>query len=717
MSYLKEFQTQIANHNYPSFLRLWEEYCSADEADGEELKEVLRSVKGSGIAEPFGRHVEKIVPLWQNLEDSATSHEILKLIIDIQTTNSDQLRQLAYQCLEKKYGQEPRFNERIRTIGLKTKENFQGAISNYELLDHMKKGNYVFHTAGWGVGEIVDVSPLREQLTLEFDYVGGKKDLSFVNAFKTLIPIANDHFLAMRFGDPDLLEKKAKEEPVEVIRILLRDLGPKTAGEIKDELCDLVIPAAEWTRWWQATRSKLKKDAMIETPEELRNPFRLRTASMSHEERLKLALEGKQDPASLIQTIYSFMKDFPEALKNGALKESLQTRLKELLSVKEVSDAEQLQIHFFLEDLGSTKEYPAIAELIKGFKSLEEIVNGIEILAFKKRTLVETKKARADWQEIFAQLLFSITQNALRDYLLGELLTEQTESLKKKLEEILASPGRHPELFLWYFQKLMADSSSLPFSDAAGKRRFFESFLILLSHVEQNGAQKDLIKKMYTLLTGGRYAIVRQMMQGAPVDEVQEFLLLATKCHTLTDHDLKILHSLAEVVHPSLGKLRKKTEASAEDSVIWTTQEGYKAVQQRIQQIATVETVENAREIEVARSHGDLRENAEFKAALEKRDRLQGELKLLSAQLNRARIFTQEDISIDEVGIGTVVDCENAQGKKATYTLLGPWDANPDKNILSFQSKLAQAMKGLSVGDKFQFQGEEFTIKAIKSYL
>jgi transcription elongation GreA/GreB family factor len=221
---------------------------------------------------------------------------------------------------------------------------------------------------------------------------------------------------------------------------------------------------------------------------------------------------------------------------------------------------------------------------------------------------------------------------------------------------------------------------------------------------------------MHNILSAGRYAIVRDIMQGANIETVQEFLLLATKCHSLSDHDNKILHSLAEVVHPSLGKIRKRQETSTEPNVIWTTEEGYKKVQERIHQIATVETVQNAKEIEVARSHGDLRENAEFKSALEKRDRLQTELKTLSDQLNRARILTPPDISSDEVGIGCVVECKNGQGKKAVYSILGPWDANPDKNILSLQSKLAQSMKGLTVGEKFQFQGEEFTITAIRSY-
>jgi transcription elongation GreA/GreB family factor len=184
---------------------------------------------------------------------------------------------------------------------------------------------------------------------------------------------------------------------------------------------------------------------------------------------------------------------------------------------------------------------------------------------------------------------------------------------------------------------------------------------------------------------------------------------------TLSDHDIKILHSLAEVVHPSLASLRKDNKE--EEVVIWSTEEGYKKIKERIEQIATIETVENAREIEVARSHGDLRENSEYKFALEKRSRLQSELKFLSDQFKLMRVLTKNDINTEAVNVGTVVELENTNGEKVNYTLLGPQDANPEKNILSFQSKIAKDLLGLCVGNKCKIQDHEWVVKSIKSYL
>ena len=719
MNYLTQLKQHINSNDYPSFLTLWEEYCLGDEIDTEELIQILEETRDANFAEPFGKYVDQILPLWKELDKSPEKSKILQLIIDLQTTNDKELAQLAIADLEEKYVNEPNYQEKLRLVGLREQKSFKGALSNFLLLAHVKKKHFVFHTGGWGVGEIIDVSFLREQLTLEFDYIAGYKEFSFQNAFNTLLPIPNDHFLAMRFGDPDKLEEKAKKEPVEVIRMLLRDCGPKTAAEIKDEVCELVIPTDDWARWWQNARAKIKKDTMIETPPDLKTPFRIRPSEITHEERLQRHLEKKPDANTLIQLIYSFTRDFPAILKNNDFKQSIYQKLTEILSEHELTDAQELQIQFFLKDMSQEpKNQTAVEELIKRLSSIEDVINEMDIVAFKKRTLTYIRSLRDDWSVTFLNLLLSIAQNPIRDYILTELLKEKKEKeLTLRLQELISFPNQFPGAFLWYFQKVTRKANNLPFSDQEGKNRLFESFLILLSQLEHSGNDRDLIKKMLQFITNGRYAIVRKIFQGASKEVVQEFLLLATKCFSLTEHDIKIFHSLAEVVHPSLAKLSKKYQPEEDLSdIIWTTKEGFIKVKNRLHQIATVETVENAKEIEVARSHGDLRENAEFKAALEKRDRLQGELKLLSVQIQNARILTDEDIDTNQVGVGVVIKCKAKAGKELSYTLLGPWDADVDRNILSFQSKLAQSMMGLKVGDTFKLQDDQLTILSIHSY-
>ncbi|MBI5346167.1 MAG: GreA/GreB family elongation factor [Chlamydiae bacterium] len=715
MGYLKDFQDRIKLADYPAFLKLWEEYCYSDEPDVEELRQVLIQAKESDLAQSFGSHVTKILPLVELIKKPEEKHEILKLIIDIQNTNTEDLAEMIYAYLKEKYPNDPLFAEKIRLIGLRGKDNFQGAISKYELLTHMDKGKFVFHTAGWGTGEILDLSLVREEVVLEFEYVIGKKSLSFENALKTLIPLRDDHFLAKRFGNPDLLEKQAKENPIEIMYQLLSDLGPKTAFEIKENLCDLVIPAEEWNKWWQATRSKIKKDTKIESPKDSHEPFRLRKTAISHADILYKNLEAKPSSDDVIQLIYSFIKDFPQQLKNKEFAGSLQAKLNDVLAVEKLSNAQKIQIYFFLEDISEEKELPIVKELILSTQNFHPFIKEIEIVFFKKRVLTEIRNIRKDWENLFLDLLLTIDQNLLRDYIFNELQKAKSTHLKDKLNELVKSPLTYPETYIWYFQKVIIDEElNESFGKKEIKNKLFEGFLILLDHVEQKAEERDMAKKMVAMLTGDRYAIIRKIFLNSALEEVKEYLLLVTKCSILTDHDIKIIHSLAKVSHPSIEGdkyIDKET-----DDIIWVTQEGYEKIKNKITKLSTVDTIENAKEIEEARSHGDLRENAEYKASLEKRSRLQGELVFLSQQFNKLKILNPNDVSIDKISVGTVADCINKKGKKEQFIILGPWEANPEKNILSFQSKLAQAMLGKGIGEKFSFQNDEFRVVDIRSY-
>ena len=717
MSYLKDFRERITNNDYTGFLKLWEEYCYGDQPDGEELILILQDVKNSEMAKHFGLQVERVLNFWREVKDPKLSHDALMLIFDLETTNSDELANLATQYLKDLYPDDPLFLDKMRLIGLRNREQFQGCIRNFELLSHMKKGNYVFHTAGWGTGEIIEVSLVREELTLEFEYVIGPQHFTFEKAFKTLTPLTNDHFYARRFGNPDKLEKDAKENPTEIIRLLLHDLGPKTAAEIKDELDDLVIPSAEWNRWWQSARAKIKKDTKIESPKDLKEPFRLREEELPHEVALHQALESNPSVNAAIQMIYTFMRDFPETLKNAEFKASLHERLKNLIEHETLTDCQRLQILFFLEDLNAPKSEHELIAWVQQMSTIGDCIRNIEVMAFQKRAMQLVRKHRKDWKDIFLDLLFTVEANLLRDYLLHELSCEETKvDLTSKLNDLLIHPISFPEVYIWYFQKILDKKTKIPFSNAAGQNLFFEGLLILLDHLEQQATSRDLTKKIVSLLTADRFKIVRDIMQQSNINEIKEYLLLSTKCQSFADHEIKILNSLAEVVQPSLKHLHHEKTKTSEENIIWTTQEGYQKTQKRIQEIATVETVHNAREIETARALGDLRENAEFKAALERRDRLQSELKSLSEQISRARILTPADILTDEVGVGSVIHCKDTKGESLSFTLLGPWDADPERRILSFQSKLAQAMKGRKIGEKFDFQGESFTITDIDSF-
>lgn len=715
MSYEDEFQSRLAARDYNKVLVLWQEYCENDELDVDELVKILRFVKESDFAGPFGQYVEAILPLVMTVSDDAKRFEALRYIYDLETSNSQALYELAHEVLKGLFGQDPQYQEKLRLVGLRTCEKFQGALSNFILLNHIARNNFVYNAVGWGVGEIVNFSFLREQITVDFENLGGAtRDISFKNAFHSLVPLPKDHFLVLRFVKPEELEKMADEDSVGLVTKILHDVGSKSASDIKDLLVDYVISAEKYPKWWQSVRSKLKKDGNIESPATAKGAFILRTSKLSHDERLDRVLEGKDTFQEVFPALYSLIRDFPALLRDQGTREEICQRAKKLVERENIRPEESLQTFFLLEQLYDASGYgERVREIVTGLDNVFDIIKNIDIVAMRKRFLQAIREFLPRWPELFAEMILFVEPAQLKDYLLKELssLTPHSQ-LTTALHTLLEDPASYPEAFLWYFQKVVSDDAPLH-STQADHERFFESFLLLLATLERRRECKDLIRKMLSLFTGQRFKIVRNLLKGTDIAYAREFLLLASKCQSLDTHEQKILHSLFDVVHGTPGK---EQEHGWESSVVWTTEEGYRRAKERIQHIGTVEVVENAREIEAARAHGDLRENAEYKAALERRSRLQHELKALSDQFNRARIITVDDISTNTVGVGTKVTLQSHDGTQTVFTILGPWDADPEENILSDHSKLAMSLLGKKKGSRCEFRGESVTITRIESF-
>ena len=110
------------------------------------------------------------------------------------------------------------------------------------------------------------------------------------------------------------------------------------AAEIKDELIELVIPEEDWNKWWQLTRNKLKKDAKITAPAKPKDPFILLDEELSHGDRILKKLEQKASPQQFIDLVYSFLRDFPQTVKNRELTSAISSYLEKMLQLENLSD-------------------------------------------------------------------------------------------------------------------------------------------------------------------------------------------------------------------------------------------------------------------------------------------------------------------------------------------------------------------------------------------
>ncbi len=130
------------------------------------------------------------------------------------------------------------------------------------------------------------------------------------------------------------------------------------------------------------------------------------------------------------------------------------------------------------------------------------------------------------------------------------------------------------------------------------------------------------------------------------------------------------------------------------------TAAGLRRLKDELKQLQTVERAKISREIEVARAHGDLRENAEYHAAKEKQSHIEGRILSLNDWIARAEVIDVARLSGDRVVFGAtvkLVDVENE--KEVTYTLVGELEADIKRRLISVTSPLARGLIGKAVGD------------------
>jgi transcription elongation factor GreA len=131
------------------------------------------------------------------------------------------------------------------------------------------------------------------------------------------------------------------------------------------------------------------------------------------------------------------------------------------------------------------------------------------------------------------------------------------------------------------------------------------------------------------------------------------------------------------------------------------TPAGLKKMEAELKKIRETDRPANVRAIETAREHGDLSENAEYKAAKEEQSLIAGRLEYLEDRISRANVIDPSKLSGDRVVFGAKVSLENLDTEEETiYRIVGDGEANIEVGTISISSPIARGLIGKEIGDQ-----------------
>ncbi|MDL2235988.1 transcription elongation factor GreA [Christensenellaceae bacterium OttesenSCG-928-L17] len=135
------------------------------------------------------------------------------------------------------------------------------------------------------------------------------------------------------------------------------------------------------------------------------------------------------------------------------------------------------------------------------------------------------------------------------------------------------------------------------------------------------------------------------------------------------------------------------------------TREGIEKYEEKLEHLKTTRRMEIAEQIKIARSFGDLSENAEYDAAKNEQAKNEYDILQLENMLRNAVIIDQDTLDTETVNVGATVVLKNAADKtKMTFQIVGSAEADPMQGRISNESPVGQAIIGHKVGENVDVQ-------------
>jgi transcription elongation factor GreA len=586
-----------------------------------------------------------------------------------------------------------------------------------EQLEKLKPGTFCLHKS-WGFGRVSEWNLLLNQIVIDF---AGKKSHPMQAQYtaENVTPLAPEHFLARKATDLASIKNLASEDPAALVRNILESLdGKATVQQISEWLVGDVFTEKEWKRWWESTKKALKASSVFSVPAKKTDPIQIRGEGVSHADELLDAFNKARQPKEQIGALEQIIKSHQQ------FKEPEKQLQPIIATIENMSVRNQKMHPEFAFELIIARD-----DLLERLPSLHSTHVGLTlsklILEEEERLIsILPKLPAAKEKKILQALPVALgprwTERGLH------LMQESHGRMVAQIPRILSEAGKHDELRTMLERSIREHSATgemLAWLCSERKHwnelvtpQLLGAILAALEREQHNFPARA--NKLHRTLVEDRQLLgdIFKKCDVAIARDAMRRLQLSPLFDELTKRSL-----LARIVkvYPELESMitgAQQQEKAASLIVSWSSLEKRKA---EYEELVKTKIPENSKEIALARSYGDLSENFEFKAAKQMQSVLMRRKAELEQMLHNARGTSFENVDTSRVSIGTIVTLRNAEtDKEETYTILGAWDGDPDRHVISYQTAIGQALLGHETGETISMNTEhdsvQFTITSIQ---
>ena len=586
-----------------------------------------------------------------------------------------------------------------------------------EQLEKLKPGTFCLHKS-WGFGRVTEWNLLLNQILIDF---AGKKShpMQVQYAAENLTSLSPEHFLVRKANDLVSIKKLATEDPVAVVRSIVESFsGQATVAQISEWLVGDVFTEAEWKRWWESTKKLLKASGAFSVPAKKTDLIQLRGEGVSHTDELIASFNKARQPKEQIEALEQIIK-FHQQFKGSEKQLQLIVTSIENVAARNQKMHPELAFELIIARDDLLERVPLLRTTHIGL-TLSKL-----ILDEEKRLMSILPKLPAAKEKKVLQALPTVlgprwTERAL------QLMQGSHGRMIAQIARVFGEAGQHAEVKTMLERSIREHSATSEmlvwlcsererWSDLI-KPELLGAILAALEREQRNAPGRG--SKLHRALVEDRQLVGEIFANGdigVARDTIRR-LQLSPLFDELTKRSL-----LGRIVKVYPGLEGMITAAQAQEKappliVSWSSLERRKG---EYEALVKTKIPENTKEIAIARSYGDLSENFEFKAAKQMQSVLMRRKAELEQMLHNARGTSFEKVDTSLVSIGTVVTLRSPDSsKEETYTILGAWDGDPDRHIISYQTAIAQTLLGHKLGEVISLNTDhdtaQFAIVSIK---
>ena len=633
-------------------------------------------------------------------------------------------------CFRGKYASHSHLDDYIRSSNLtQSYRNVFEAINDFEKHIAFDKGGFVFHR-NWGVGIIKNLD--NDTLTINFGNAGGIREIKLAMAVTALKPLTKDHIWVLKAlnyvkedGKKVPLAEKIKKDKEWALKTIIKSFDNNCDFKrIKAELVPSILTPGEWTSWNTTAKKILESNPIFDvnpnditmytvhdgniTPvEKLANEFKAQKAFFARADILMKFFDNPDMDRSSesFAEMYSYFTGY---LKN--ISKVSEQVLASYLLVRRIS-AEDSQFAFPIKE--------TFADIYKRLENPREIFTELKDSKHThfKEDFLECIKMLPDWNEQYIRLFPTVLDMKLIDQLIKNGFTADVQKLAKTSFEIYKD---YRETVLFFFEKCQ-DFDWFKAADIPYEKQLITliniielTFREINNHV--NTTENKKINKKATDLLFENDTIFTYMFSKDETTVKKMYTLIDDISDIDADKKSTARNKILEK-YPDF-KFRVSEEKTSQPKGMIVTAKKLAEKKAEIDKIKNVELEKNKVELADAKAKGDLKENAEYQAAKEAKHQLEMRLSKLQEELSRAVIFDPTTSTTAVISFATVVTLhDNIENKDEEYTILGPWESDPDNNIISYMSPFGDAILDKKVGDTVKFTINEhnydYTVKAI----